>query len=279
MPNNGNGRVARVAAAAGLGLTLALGAAPVAALATEGATVAGDAVTGADSAQEHAFEINDENDFETALAERRENAVWSLSADIQLSKMLDLSGLKNVTINGNGHTITAGSGFAWNEGNQNACHLVQVLSSTGVTLENVDLVATSANKHVLNVYGGSSVTLSNVTLDHSAARKGAPLVVNASNVTADGPLTLVTGTSSWYAANVDSRYGAASFSVDPSASADLAMVGPKASGGIVAEKKSVCFFSGSFAITFFTSWIKPISSILSASSSTKISTLPRFTIP
>ena len=238
MPNNGNGRVARVAAAAGLGLTLALGAAPVAALATEGATVAGDAVTGADSAQEQAFEIKDEKDFETALEEHSENAVWNLSADIQLGKMLNLSGLKNVTINGNGHTITAGTGFAWNEGNQNACHLVQVLSSTGVTLENVDLVATSANKHVLNVYGESSVTLSNVTLDHSAARKGAPLVVNASSVTADGPLTLVTGENSWYAANVDSRYGEASFSVDPSASADLAMVGPMASGGVVAENTS-----------------------------------------
>ena len=41
------------------------------------------------------------------------------------------------------------------------------------------------------------------------------------------------------------------------------------SGGIVAEKNSECFFCGSFVNNFRTSWIKPMSSILSASSSTK----------
>ena len=43
------------------------------------------------------------------------------------------------------------------------------------------------------------------------------------------------------------------------------------SGGIVAEKKSDCRFPGSTAINFFTSWMKPISSMRSASSRTNIS--------
>ena len=41
------------------------------------------------------------------------------------------------------------------------------------------------------------------------------------------------------------------------------------SGGMVAEKNSVCLRVGNFAITFFTSLIKPISNIRSASSNTK----------
>ena len=51
------------------------------------------------------------------------------------------------------------------------------------------------------------------------------------------------------------------------------------SGGRVAEKNMVCFFSGSRRMTLRTSWIKPISSIRSASSSTKISTLDRSSSP
>ena len=43
------------------------------------------------------------------------------------------------------------------------------------------------------------------------------------------------------------------------------------SRGMVAEKNRVCFFRGSQVRIFFTSWMKPMSSIRSASSSTKIS--------
>jgi len=47
---------------------------------------------------------------------------------------------------------------------------------------------------------------------------------------------------------------------------------PEISFGIVAEKKRVCLFVGSFISTFLTSFINHISSILSASSNVKIST-------
>ena len=49
----------------------------------------------------------------------------------------------------------------------------------------------------------------------------------------------------------------------------------KISGGRVAEKNMVCFFWGRRRMTFRTSWIKPMSSIRSASSSTKISKADR----
>ena len=49
------------------------------------------------------------------------------------------------------------------------------------------------------------------------------------------------------------------------------------SGGIVAEKNNECFFAGSLVSNFRTSWIKPMSSILSASSSTKYRICCRFT--
>ncbi|CUP79887.1 Uncharacterised protein [Flavonifractor plautii] len=50
---------------------------------------------------------------------------------------------------------------------------------------------------------------------------------------------------------------------------------PCTSGGIVAEKKRVCFWAGSQPRMRRTSWMKPMSSIRSASSSTKISSRDR----
>ena len=51
------------------------------------------------------------------------------------------------------------------------------------------------------------------------------------------------------------------------------------SGGRVAEKNMVCFFWGRSLITRRTSWMKPMSSIRSASSRTKISTPDRSSRP
>ena len=51
------------------------------------------------------------------------------------------------------------------------------------------------------------------------------------------------------------------------------------SGGMVAEKNRVCFCRGSHFKIFFTSWIKPMSSIRSASSRTKTSRSSRLTKP
>jgi hypothetical protein len=47
----------------------------------------------------------------------------------------------------------------------------------------------------------------------------------------------------------------------------------------VAEKSRLCFFAGTMASTFLMSWMKPMSSMRSASSSTKISTWLRSSVP
>ncbi len=47
----------------------------------------------------------------------------------------------------------------------------------------------------------------------------------------------------------------------------------------VAENSRLCFWAGSSASTFFTSWMKPMSSMRSASSSTRICTVDRSSMP
>ena len=69
-----------------------------------------------------------------------------------------------------------------------------------------------------------------------------------------------------------STFTKAGFFKMPAASCSISL-------GMVALNIRFCRSLGSFAITFFTSWTKPISSIRSASSSTKISTLERSTRP
>ena len=214
---------ARLAAAAGLGLTLALGAAPVVAMATEGdaqTTTEGDVQT-------DAIEIESLDALKDALTSKTQNATWKLTADIQLDEMLNISDAKNLTIDGDGHTITASSSFTSSWENKNDAHLVQVYNSENVTIQNVKLVATSANKHVLNVYQNSEVALSGVSLDHTAGCTGCPLVINGSRVVVDGPLSLILGENSWYAANVDTKSGTsgASLQVNPGASADFMVTG------------------------------------------------------
>ena len=56
------------------------------------------------------------------------------------------------------------------------------IQADNVTLNDVNLVATPANKHTLDVWGYQNVQLNNVTLNHENAQSGAPLVVNGSDI-------------------------------------------------------------------------------------------------
>ena len=71
------------------------------------------------------------------------------------------------------------------------------IQADNVTLNDVNLVATAANKHTLDVWGSQNVQLNNVTLNHENAQSGAPLVVNGSDVTVSGNFSVVTGDNSW----------------------------------------------------------------------------------
>lgn len=133
----------------------------------------------------------------------------TLTDDVELDKMLTIT-TGNVVLDLGGHEITASGTFTWQEGNQNACHLVQIgndgVETSNVTIRNGTLKATGGNKNTLNVYKASNVTLGDgLKVDHTNGVKGAPLVINASDVTLTGDVEFVTGAKSWYSVNVDSK--------------------------------------------------------------------------
>lgn len=131
----------------------------------------------------------------------RDGATVKLSSDVKIDEMLDIS-KSNITLDLNGHTITASDTFKSTYANDS--HLVNV-TGDGVTLKNGTLKTTDENKHALNLYSAKKVTLENLTLDHTNASTGAPMVINGSDALVKGKLTLITGENSWYAANVDSK--------------------------------------------------------------------------
>ena len=93
-----------------------------------------------------------------------------LMSDIEVSEEVYINGIDNVTINGNGHTITAADGFKMNTSGQ--IQLMKI-EADNVTLNDVNLVATTANKHTLDVYGSQNVQLNNVTLNQCTIRRSA----------------------------------------------------------------------------------------------------------
>ncbi|MFR5070075.1 MAG: hypothetical protein ACLTE2_10140 [Eubacteriales bacterium] len=112
------------------------------------------------------------------------------------------------------------------------------IEADNVTLNDVNLVATTANKHTLDVYGSQNVQLNNVTLNHENAQSGAPLVVNGSDVTVSGNFSVVTGDNSWYGMNLDNKKrkchscfcrGATLTFTDNSSTADKILIVPEAS--------------------------------------------------
>ena len=158
-----------------------------------------------------------------------------LMSDIEVSEEVYINGIDNVTINGNGHTITAADDFKMNTAGQIQLMKIQ---ADNVTLNDVNLVATAANKHTLDVWGSQNVQLNNVTLNHENAQSGAPLVVNGSDVTVSGNFSVVTGDNSWYGVNLDNKNGNASLTfaedatltfTDNSSTADKIFVVPEAS--------------------------------------------------
>lgn len=128
-----------------------------------------------------------------------------LMSDIEVSEEVYINGIDNITINGNGHTITAADGFKMNTSGQ-----IQLMK----------------------------IEADNVTLNHENAQSGAPLVVNGSDVTVSGNFAVVTGDNSWYGVNLDNKNGNASLAfaegatltfTDNSSTADKILIVPEAS--------------------------------------------------
>lgn len=138
----------------------------------------------------------------------RSGTTIELTEDITVDEMAYINGVDNITINGNGHKITASGNFI--KGTHGQINLFKVEGGKNVVLNDVNLVATAANKHTLDLYK-SEVALNNVSLDNSeAGTAGAPLILNGSQVDVGGSFKTVTGDNSWYAINLDNKNGPSS---------------------------------------------------------------------
>ena len=182
------------------------------------------------------IKVDDKTEFVKQIMDKLQpGTTIELMSDIEVSEEVYINGIDNVTINGNGHTITAADDFKMNTAGQIQLMKIQ---ADNVTLNDVNLVATAANKHTLDVWGSQNVQLNNVTLNHENAQSGAPLVVNGSDVTVSGNFSVVTGDNSWYGVNLDNKNGNASLTfaedatltfTDNSSTADKIFVVPEAS--------------------------------------------------
>lgn len=86
-----------------------------------------------------------------------------------------------LTLEGNGHTISAGNFSA-------SAHIMGVEGTHHVTIQNLTIQGCETSKHCLNIYKSTDVTLKNLTLKDTKGGNG--LLVNASAVTLLGSLTM-----------------------------------------------------------------------------------------
>lgn len=157
-----------------------------------------DGVCAADGAIDPAWaQVNSTESWNAAI-EAGKNIV--VTADFTTDAQLQIT--KAITVNGNVHTITAGTWTDANTTSKGDAHLVSInAGDNAVIIKNITLTGA---KHIgdnnasgLNVYLSSNVTLDKVTLKDNEA---AGMIVNGSTVTANG---LTTSGNGWGGVNVD----------------------------------------------------------------------------
>lgn len=143
-------------------------------------------------------------------------ATVALLADVTLdgtdktnnNGILTISG-KNITLDGNGKTITAENVSVTDE--DKGPSMINIEGGADVTVRNLTINGEAGDtntKHGLNVYGsGTSATVENVTIKNG---NGYGIVVNGAQATING---LTTSDNGWGGINVDSKSGAASLIV------------------------------------------------------------------
>ena len=152
-------------------------------------------------------------DLQAALDAVEKDGTVELLKDVATPQSLVLA-TDGVTINGNGHKITAASEFEPNAGiSGTGASSLLTITGNGCTVENVSMVGTANTTHLLNIWAGEdakdvTATVKDVTLNHSGSKSGVAVVVNHVNVTVDGAFDVTTGTNSWGGVNLDNKYGA-----------------------------------------------------------------------
>lgn len=155
-----------------------------------------DGVCAADGAIDPAWaQVNSTATWNEAV-EAGKNIV--VTADFTTDAQLQIT--KAITVNGNGHTISAADGWT-GTANDNK-HLLSIIGddANNVAIKNLTLDSKNA-AYGAQAYCVEGTTLTNVTLQNS---KGAGLTVNGSTVTANG---LTTSDNSWGGVNIDKGTG------------------------------------------------------------------------
>ena len=145
--------------------------------------------------------------FETAISNLTDGATLKLYKDAELSEVLWIKNLKDVTIDLNQKAIKAKDDFTTSDSEKYKNNVINVSAANNVTIKNGTLKAGAKNRHTLNITEGSSVTVKDVTVEKTNAEAGAPIIVNASSLAVEGTLKTVASGGSWYALNVDSNKG------------------------------------------------------------------------
>lgn len=139
-------------------------------------------------------QVNSTDTWNAAVAAGKNIVV---TADFTTDAQLQIT--KAITVNGNGHTITADT---WTGTTNDNKHLLSVIGdeANNVAIKNLTLDSKNA-AYGAQAYCVKGTTLTNVTLQNS---KGAGLTVNGSTVTANG---LTTSGNAWGGVNIDKGTG------------------------------------------------------------------------
>lgn len=106
--------------------------------------------------------VGNEQDLINAINNASTGDIIELSTDIALTKPVEITG-KDITINGNGHTITR-IDTNWTPNGSNSSLITAGLSGTKVNL--VNLVLKDSAKYGVQSYDGAYVTLDDVTISN-----------------------------------------------------------------------------------------------------------------
>ncbi|MEO5690570.1 MAG: right-handed parallel beta-helix repeat-containing protein [Candidatus Saccharimonadales bacterium] len=124
------------------------------------------------------------------------SGTWSLTSSCTTTGPINIPA--NTTLDGNGHTISAGYTFGSNGDGTNT--VIGVVDVDNVTITDLTIEGTGGTGlHGINVVGSSGVTISDVTINNND-KSG--LVVNSSTVTVNN---LTTAGNGWHGVNVDKR--------------------------------------------------------------------------
>ena len=108
-------------------------------------------------------QVGTEDDLVNTIKDAQSGDVISLSASIELTKPIEIVD-KNITINGNGFTISRNTNN-WTPNDNNG---TLITAGAGTTLNLLNLNLTNSQKYGVQAYNGGYVILDNVTISNCA---------------------------------------------------------------------------------------------------------------